>query len=150
MATSIRQQIVSTLVTLLGTITTGNGYETNIGSSVDEWRTDNWQESELPGVSIKDPDETVERKGSKDYHSLSIVMEVKTTGSTSTVVFRDAIADIDKAISTDPTLGALVQSLTPVENESAVVEKVDKIFASTTIKLTAVYRTAMFNPFTLS
>ncbi len=150
MATSIRQQIIDALVTLLGTITTGNGYETSIGSNVFEWRTDNWQESEVPGVAVSDPDESVERKGIKDYHSLSISFEVKTSGSTSTTVFRDAIADIDKALSTDPTLGGLVQSMTPVDNESAVVEKADKIFASTTIKIIAVYRTAMFNPFTLS
>lgn len=53
MADSIRQKIVSQIVSKLSNITTANGYQTNIGANVADWQI-NWQENELPAVSVCD------------------------------------------------------------------------------------------------
>ncbi len=50
MADSKRQQIISAIKTGLQSITIANGYETDLGSSIYEWRLAEYQSMELPSA----------------------------------------------------------------------------------------------------
>lgn len=145
MAHSARQQIVEALLVLLKTIRQSNDYETNL--DITEWRPTDWQVSELPGCDIRDPDENIEVKGQYHYKTISIEAEVKVQDTSAPEVVRNVIADIEKALGTDPTLGGLAYSITPVENESIDFDKKDKSFGGALIKFQISYRTKAFKPY---
>ena len=113
-ATPIRTQILTALAARLATITTANGYRTNIGSDVDEW-----------SATALDPNESALRVEYRDeagttewyavglhLHTLPVTLRVvcqnNTAGSALTTV-RSAMADIYQAIYTDVTFGGLAQ-----------------------------------------
>ena len=153
MALSVRQQIVDALIALLRTITTINGYETDLGLNITEWRTEDWQESELPGCDVRDPGEETEVKGQHHYNIISIELEAKVQSSTAPSVVRDIIADINKAIGTvtkTSTLGLLVTQISPVENESIDFEKKDKSFGGALMKIDISYRIKAFQPYAVA
>ncbi len=150
MASSVRQLIVDALIARLQTITTINGYETELGSNITEWRTEEWQESDLPGCDVRDPDESTEVKGQHHYNTINFEIEAKVQSATAPDVVRDVIADINKAIGTDPTFGGLAYNVTPVENESIDFEKKDKSFGGVTMKLEISYRIKAFQPYAVA
>jgi hypothetical protein len=150
MADSIRQQIVSAFKTRIQTIKISNGYETNIGNNIFEWKTTDFQESELPGADIRDTGEEVEVRGGNHIYTLTIELEAKITGATMATQARDIIADCMKAIGVDPRLGGLVQETKPVNNESLGFEQKDKKIGSLTMKFTLTYITRAFSPYTLA
>jgi DNA replication initiation complex subunit (GINS family) len=153
MADSVRQQIVDAFIALLTTITTVNEYETNLGLNITEWRTEDWQESDLPGCDVRDPDETTEVKGQHHYNTVSIELEAKVKNTAAPGVVRDVIADINKAIGTvakTDALGSLVTQISPVENESIDFEKKDRSFGGVLMKLNISYRIKAFKPYTVA
>jgi hypothetical protein len=152
---SIRQQIVDALVTRLEGILVNKGYETDLGLNIFEWRTTDFQESELPGCVVRDPDEETEVKGQYHYNKLNIEIEAKTKNSPVTALTtaresRKVIADITRAIGTDPTFGGLAIMTDPVDNESLDMEQKDRQFGSILMKLNILYRTKMFQPFSVA
>ncbi len=150
MPSSVRQQIVDAFITRMRTIKTINGYETELGSNVTEWRATEWQESELPGCDVRDTGESTEVKGQYHYNTVSIELEAKVQSATAPDVVRDVIADINKAIGTDPSFGGLAYNVTPVENESIDFEKKDKSFGGVLMKLDISYRIKAFKPYTVA
>ena len=96
MATPIRQTLIDNIKTQLQTITTGNGYETNLGSNVFEWRETPLQQSELPGIVIRDPSNQQTKTFGKHESVLKLEIEIYTQGLP--VVTRKAIADVIKCI----------------------------------------------------
>lgn len=150
MAESVRQDVVTDLLTRLATITTANGYETDIGSNVDEHRTTDWQESELEGIDVRDPSEDVEIRGANHAMTIHFEIEAKTTGGTSPEKVRDIIADVTKAIGLSPKFSSSVQDIKPVENESMNFNKKDKLFGSVLMKFDVRYVTKAFTPFSLA
>ncbi len=149
MAESIRQQIMSALKTRMQTITTGNGYVTNIGSNVFEWRTTDFQVSELPAMDIRDTGEEVEVRGGNHIYTLTVEIESKVSGATSGADMRDIMADIIKAIGTDTGFSNLVQDTKPVQNESTGLGQNDKKIGSILMTFEMRYLTKAFTPFTL-
>ncbi len=149
MADSIRQQIIDALKTRLEDVTTINVNETEVGSNIFEWRTTDWQESELEGINIRDTNESVEVRGGNHACSLDIELEAKVAAGTSPAKSRAVIADVTKAIGSDPRFGGLVQHTTPVENEMDIEQK-DKKFSTILMKFNLKYVTKAFSPFTLA
>lgn len=150
MADSIRQQIVDAILTRMQTILIVNGYETDLGNNVFEWRTTDLQESELPGLIVRDVSEDVAVRGGNHVCTLNIEVEAKASGTTSATVIRDIIADITKAIGTDINFSNLVQETEPVENESLGFEQKDKKFSGATMRFNCVYVTNAFDPYNLA
>ena len=60
MADSIRTDIIQALITRLELILVAGGYETNMGQNIKEWREPNLEESDLPGMVVKDVLDEVE------------------------------------------------------------------------------------------
>jgi hypothetical protein len=146
MATSVRESIVSSIITRLETILTANGYETNLGSNVFDWKVTDVQESELPCVIVKDTSEDVETRGGNHLHRLQIELEAKAPGVDRSIP-RKIIADVQKAIGVDPNFDNQVYKTEPVENETLSLEQQNKVFSSIVIKFIVNYSTLAFQPY---
>lgn len=147
MADSRRQQIVDQIKTLLATITVANGFNTNTGSNVFEWKGIDFQDTELPGVDVRDPSEEVETRGGNHLHTLTIDIEAKVSASTSTNQAREVLADIETLMGSNQNLGGLAHLVRPVQNELLDFEKVNNKFGSVSIRLEIVYATKAFQPY---
>ena len=116
-----RESIVSALVTKLGTITTGNGYQQNIGSILDYPTTfSDIDYSDFPVVSIVVGGETnVENIGNSVNNQLEILLRCYIDGSDEDDIRESAnkaVEDIKKLIYNNPTLGVTNVLLCRVAN----------------------------------
>ena len=105
-----RENIVAGLVTKLGTVTTGNGYQQNIGSILDYPTTFNDVDySDFPVVSIVLGSETtVENLGSTVNNTLEVLLRCYIDGGDEDSIRQSAnkiVEDIRKLIWNNPTLG---------------------------------------------
>lgn len=147
MADSIRQQIVDGFTTRMQTITKINGYKTDLGANISEHRTEDWQESELPGGDARDGDESIEVSGDEHIFTLDMEIEVKMSGTASQRDVMKIIADVTKAVGVSKFSG-FIETVRPVSNEAPDFEKKDKQFGSITMKFEVIYRTKAFDPYT--
>jgi hypothetical protein len=147
MANSRRQRIVEELISIFEKNTKLYGHKTNLGSNVFEWKTTDFQEADLPGMNLRDTDETVEVKGSNHYYTLTIEIEAKVQASTSTATAREVIADIMTIIGQNCSLGGLTTNIKPVENELLDFEKANKKFGTILMKFEVQYITKAFQPY---
>jgi len=153
MANEVRQRIVNAVETRLRGITTGNGYNTNLGNNLSVWRdliNAPLDPSELPAGSIWDTEEeTSEMVSSRHEHRL--MFEVHVAGATDAVV-RQMLADLYKAIGTDRLWvvagSQLAQRTDPVGSQMGIAQKGSAIVGAT-FKFRIVYRTAPFDQSTL-
>ena len=79
-----RQKIISAIVARMETIRTANGYQTEIGAHVDDWRT-NWPTEQMPALSVCDTVEEVEFIGqqptaSRQMRTLPVMLRVFVSG----------------------------------------------------------------------
>lgn len=153
MADSIRQLIITALDTRLKTILVSGGYATNLGWNVFEWRSTDLQESELPALIYRDISSgealaiTIMGASSKREYPLDVEIEVKgADGSTTPAQMRSMIADVIKAIGTDPTFGGLADMTEYNGDETSVLQE-DKIMGSTLMRFRIIYRTKIWNPY---
>lgn len=147
MPDSRRQQIIDQLKTLLATVLISNGYKTNVGSNIFEWKSIDFQDSELPGIDVRDPDESVETKGGRHYYTLTIEIEAKVSASTTTNQAREVLADIETLMGSNQNLGGLVHLVRPVQNELLDFEKVNNKFGTVSMRLEVQYATKAFQPY---
>ncbi len=147
MADSIRQQIIDELICIFGKLTKLYGHKTNLGSNVFEWKTTNFQESDLPGIMLRDTTETVDTRGLRHFYTLTIETESKFQASTTTNIAREVIADIICVLGQNVTLGGLVYNIRPVEIELLNFEKTDKNFGTVLINFEVEYSTELFQPY---
>lgn len=153
MADSLRQTLVSAIKTRMQTITTANGYETNIGNAVWNWKTGIWTiaEFEAGGIDIRDGKERIETSSTgltrEDHHLTVDFVIMVGTGATTGVTVRKAIADVYKAIGTDRKWGlTFVQTTWPVEVDM-LVDQDEKIVGGAQIEIEVIYRSNLFNPY---
>ena len=147
MAESKRQQIVTAIDARLKTIRVVNGYETNAGNNVYEWRSSAMIESELPGLIYRDTQETEALSIGYQVHTLTIEIEGYVVGNAAPANLRKLIADVIKAIGVDSLWSALAEDTRSVE-ETIQVEQEERRIAGTRIKIEVDYRTGIFNPYT--
>lgn len=153
MADSIRQRILTTFNTRMGTIKVASSYETDLGLSIFEWRTTDVQASELPALIWKDISmseaEQITIMGPASQTEQAIELELSLmvqdgpdTGST----LRKAIADVQKAIGVDETWGGLAIRTDDMGNETGR-DQAGKITGSATMQIRITYRTKRWNPY---
>ncbi len=147
MPDSRRQQIIDQIKTLLATITVANGFKTNTGSNVFEWKSIDFQDTEIPGIDVRDPSEDVETRGGRHFYTLAIEIEAKVSASSTTNQAREVLADIETLLGSNQNLGGLVHLVRPVQNELLDFEKVNNKFGSVTMRLEVQYATKAFQPY---
>ena len=111
---STRQQIVSAVIARMKTILVSNGYNTNLGNNVFDWKTSDWETQEMPGLTVEDGSNNTEawtlgnpRTGmAKQTLNLEVLIKVE-SGTTPASTLRGMIADVVNAMGQDITLGLL-------------------------------------------
>lgn len=155
MANSIRQTVIDALKTRLATITTGNGYETNIGSNVKEWYTGDANDTYMPMINITDGNVDLRMDGDdlggirmgKERHEIDCRLEIRLSNGTSTsTTLRKAIADVYKALGVDRTLGGLCKDLRP-RTDTMSIDQQDKVIGTANVTISLFYETALLNPY---
>jgi len=152
MADSIRKQIVAAVITQLETITTVNGYNTDVGNSVYEWREYPVDESETPCLIVADTEcETVDEGGDIHDHRLTIEIGIEVSGSSSAGDMRNVLADLNKAVGVgvEENWSNLAYNTEPV-GDSTDMEHKERIFSDTIFQLVICFRTPAWNPYAVS
>ena len=113
MADTVRESIIAALDARLKTITVLNGYITDSGAHVFDWREDPLQDSELDAFEYRDPAcETGPTETLRTWeHKLTV--QIRICSKTMAQV-RKIIGDLDKAIGADtmdPTKATMLSSL---------------------------------------
>ncbi len=144
---SRRQRIVDRIKVLLATINTSNGFRTCVGDNLFEWKTFDFQDTELPGIDVRDTSETVNVVGGRHFYTLLIEIEAKVSASTSTQKGRHVLADIIKLMGQNFNLNNLAHKITPVENELLDFEQGNKKQGTVLIKFEVEYATKAFQPY---
>lgn len=111
--------IIEAVITTLKTITTANGYYTDLGSRVYESRTAPFGNDEIPAINIReteDPVEGIEQQGAYGIfdRSLQLEIDVVSNGKIAPSDLREVEADINKAIGTNLTWGGNATMTYPV------------------------------------
>jgi hypothetical protein len=147
MVDSRRQRIIDELISIFQKNTKLYGHKTDLGSHVFEWKATDFQESDLPGIVIRDTGELIETKGQNHYYTLTIEIEAKVQASTTTNIVREVIADITTILGQNYTINGLVHKITPVENELLNFEITNKKFGTILLKFELQYVTKAFQPY---
>jgi len=147
----IREQVVQALETLLGTITKANGYLTNVGSKIYRGTDRPLEENELPGAVMVEGQESSDPEVSvgKNHQYLNISVEARTIYTDKQNHQQEAgkmLADIIKAVGTDPTLGGLAID---ISNQGNIVDRpeAEAQIAAVDISLLVHYRTNHLDPY---
>ena len=143
---TVRQQIVSAMVTRLKTLTTANGYASNAGALVFSQFPEGLQIEDWPCLLISDRSETITPSGrSQIEHRLSITVQgLIASGTTTDQACRQLIGDIVECLMDpeDRTMSDVCDTLQPDSGgEIEVEQQTDKTVGSVALSFAATYRT---------
>ena len=135
-----RQQIVDAIRTRLAGILILNGYHTDIGRHVFEWKVTAFAVSDLPGVAYRDTDPVIrELTGGMQDVSLPVEFIIGAASGASTMqVIRSAIEDVLAAINQDFTWGGLAWD-TSIDTIEAFAEAEGRLTGLAKIAATVKY-----------
>jgi hypothetical protein len=142
MTDSIRQQLIDKIDARFKTITTANGYKTNIGSHVYDWLGRELDDSELDALIYRDVLSEIEVGTIHEYsNQLRLEIEVKTKLASSTAKqVRKMIEDVYKAIGVDDRWSGLAIDTQPV-SEMIDLQQYEEIMGSAMIVVAIEYDT---------
>lgn len=100
-----RQDIITAAGVKFATITIANGYNTDIGNNVNEWKVIADEESDLPSLHYRDASvEVLEIEGQDNYFEtkkLNLEVEIRVSGTTTPATLRLMIEDVLAAVGKD-------------------------------------------------
>lgn len=156
MATTKRQDIVDLVITAIETIDGTGSFETTIGALVEDWGI-NFQESELPAVSVCDLSEEVVDDGRGDGYGeifdlikLDLRIRVQFSDTIRPALARLAIADILTAVRANSywNNGSVNLALkTDFIGARFIVDEEKFLIGAAEVELNIFYRTESFNAF---
>jgi hypothetical protein len=116
-----KEQIVQAVKTRLETITTANGYHTNLGNNIYEWKQNPHADTNTLSAVIRDTEceeVNVLDQAASGIHTKILTMEIEIIAASGTPAqdLRKAEADVNKAIGTDTTFGGLAVDTEPVNS----------------------------------
>lgn len=152
-----RNTLMAAVVARFQLITTVNGYYSNLGSNVFEWRPRILSETgggyvpteqdELPALHVRDAlDEVtaINLKG-EETHSLTLELEIAHEGGATGVTMRRQIADVLKAISTDTKWNGAAISTSQEYTTETIRAQADRSFFRTLLRVKIIYTTARYS-----
>jgi len=152
MSVPLRNQLVAEVVARLQTIRTAAGYLTEAGAHVFLWRVNPLQQSELPGIVLRDRRvETVLEGRTAHLHRVYFDAELQAAAG---VDVRDVLADVQSAIGRDirwkTGAGVLLALDTqPLDDELDAVQE-ERHVTGIRYRFQVIQRTKPFNPFVLA
>ena len=147
MTVSIRQLIMTALENQLKRISVLNGYHTDLGVHVFEWRDTPLNTTEMPGVVYRDQVDIKSMTFGQEEHQLQISLDV--SANTTPAGMRLLIADIIKCLGANRTLGGLAEDILPVSDQAIQGERKDLHFFGIVLKFIIQFVTANFDPYTV-
>lgn len=158
---TLRQQIVDALLTRFRTIKTDNGYETNAGHYVFEWKDlDNspWNAEEVAegAINVKDKsepgtDSTVQGRHEKELQFELDIGTNKSVGNTLTVAqqVRKILGDIEKSLDDSGTwiTGIAIRSISPFTVNEASIVQTGNVLGAARVQFSIKYTNQRFDPY---
>lgn len=143
---SKRQQIVNAIDARFKTITTANGYVTNIGNRVACWETVDLSRLETMMLLYRDRlADILDSPHDRSDHRLGFEANiVAKAGALTADEVRAMINDVSKSLGVDYTLGGLAISTRVISHEVDDIEQLGKIVGGGTVRFEVLYRTALF------
>jgi len=141
-----RQSIVDAIEGRMKTILTDNGYATNAGRNVFDWRITQIPDTELSAISIYDGDCTIDYEETPvglQGHFLIVDLVSDAKGSAARSDVRKINADVVKAIGTDLTWGGLAID-TDLISHGLNMEQGDKSIGAGIVRIKIHYRTPLW------
>jgi hypothetical protein len=155
MPDSFRQQLWNAIKARFSNIHVNNGYATNIGTKMFNWRDLGampFTADEIPGMMMRDADNTFEHSViTKHQHRLSIEVFAIADGSPPDNLARSILADLDKAIGVDRqwTINNVHLAIDTVPVSDRIdVDHGDKRLAGVRKIFSVTYRHAAFDHYT--
>lgn len=156
MADSIRQQLVDLVVAAVENIDGTGSYQTSIGTTVTDWGL-NFQEDELPAVSVCDTSESVVDDGKGDGYGelfdlmrLDVQIRVQFKTAERPAECRKAIADILTALRGNEQWSNGSSNLalaTDYKSAQFILDEERFSIAAAAVDIQIFYRTQKFNAF---
>lgn len=154
---TIRQSIVDELMTLFAAITVANGYQTNVGMHLFEWRDAPLSVDELPALVLRDLDDEIQPSQGgfvldNELSQLSLSLDILVTdvgSDTAIEIVRKAFDDVSKAIrlayqDTASNLSGLVVDIRRVARRVVVDQNSLKV-AGGLFEFLVIYNSAQWN-----
>lgn len=144
MAASQWQSIMTKLKALLGTIRKANGYETDAGMKVVEWKATASPYEDLPIIHIKDTSLQAAAGTIQQYTwALQIEIEIAAAKSAQTAAeIRSMTQDVIKALWSDKTLTGSAKHISQPEIVDITIEKDEKVIGGASVRISIEYSTA--------
>lgn len=140
----VRQQIVDAIAVRMATITTANGYRTDVGANIFHWKAGPFLAGEVPGMDIRDNDTFLDDTVGEQEHTLDINLRCITSGDASPETIRSIVADVTEAVRVDLTWDMLADDTGPITDETIDVETADAVRTGCGVKFAIVYTAARF------
>jgi hypothetical protein len=148
MPTTKRQAIIDTIVDRMEGIKISNGFETNLGNKVEDWQV-NWDESDLPALSVCDLTEETDDSqfGEHVYlHRLPVQLRIFTASDTRAPDVRLMIADVLQALRDDLKFGGLALA-TELKRSGFILPNDAFQIAGAAVEIEIEYITERFNSY---
>lgn len=143
----IQQQLIDAIDTRFKTILVANGYATNIGQHVTWWKESPLAIGNLPGMNLRDLEES-RIPGCGIYErSLSLEIEASVSGADSPKTARLIEADIEKAIFVDNRWGGFASNTEILAAKKEAGHKQNKV-AKIILSIEILYETVRGDPYT--
>lgn len=148
---TVRQRIVDAIKVRLGGIALQNGYGTDAGLNVYEWRDNSGepiQENELPCITVRDESGQINKLDfDTSEHSLTVDVHALDRGDDAPALARRLEADVLVAFGVDPTFGGLCHYCQAV-NSMVEVKQTGKRSAGVRISFDIKFRVKSWDPST--
>ncbi len=141
-----QKTVFDAFVTQLKTILHASGYNTDLGNNVYAWRDTDLQESELPGMIVREADDQIWAAFQEWQHTMTVMLEVFGNGDDD--YMRQIIADVVKCVGSNLTLTGVVEDIEP-PGAAIDVRKyhADKIYWHIKMQFRVIYLTAQWDPY---
>lgn len=145
--TTIRQQIVTAVAARLATILTANGYQTDLGENVFQFKPEPWTTTEMPGTDLREEvtDDTL--SFGLEIHTMKVICRCMVTGAASNEDVRKVHGDITTMVGTDPTWGGLAQNTGLVTARLAEVRQAEELFSGVDVTFDIEYTTGIHDAY---
>ena len=141
---SAQQDIIDALETLLATILTTGGYNTNAGQNVYENRSTPLNDTEMPAILFTYDEDVEADTFQEELHTLTIEFELVAAGANARDDVRSIAEDVVTALAVDTTLSGLADDVELPREGSLKVEAAEQDYARGSLAMSIQYTTDLY------
>ena len=139
-----RASIIAAVEAALSGITRDNGYTTDAGQTVEQWRTRPVIQGEpRPALTVRDTTDSIELRYGQAVHTLTLEIDAVTDGDTTAATLRELAGDVLAALGSNETWGGLAEG-TEAKQITLEVVRDGQPAGSLQVQATVTYATESF------